>query len=217
MFYVAERLLHDKSRFFATQLEERRRDGQKPQVVLYDNAEYVSRNSVACLLQWLYQEKVVLDSTTIADPIMAVIDLARLANQCEIYGLEEDLGEKIKRILLDSIQERAIPDEIAASLHASHVSAAAQLPFGHPVRRVMAAATVPAFIGSEPFYLWNELTSTPSLAVDLLEQLQPILRNCRSSTSYEDPLTGAELDFPYPSPYSSPAWAEQERDDEGGG
>lgn len=161
------------------------------------------------------QRKVVLDSRTIEDEIMALIDLARLADHCEIYGLEEDLSAKIKQILLESIQERGNPDGISTILRASHFSAASQLPFGHPVRRVMAAAAVPAFIRCEPFYLCSEVTSTPSLALDLLEQLQPILRNCRSNTSYEDPLTEAELDFPDQSQdYSSnPDWPEGRADE----
>ena len=105
--------------------------------------------SLQALLQWLYLRRIKLDHIEgPVEEISAAIELARLAHMCQITGLESQIAECIKNILLKKPRslrppftpDYPLPTNIGHLTHTyiyclepKHIASATCLPYRHPV------------------------------------------------------------------------------------
>lgn len=96
-------------------------------------------------LQWLYLREVSFDLDEPENQISAAIELARFADMCKITGIESDIAEYFKRILV--INPGPEPVEVGIHINnyfltSQHIVSTTFLPRGHAVCWVLAAAMV---------------------------------------------------------------------------
>ena len=90
------------------------------------------------------------------------------------------------------------PDTNTYSLAPQHITSAALLPSGHPVRKVLATATVEGYVRRNRHKFLKEIREAPDFAVDLLMELKETLKTVtirESKVSFIDPLSGKTLPF----------------------
>ena len=157
--------------------------------------------SLQALLQWLYLRRIKLDHIEgPVEEISAAIELARLAHMCQITGLESQIAECIKNVLLEnpgpfvlplplSSDYSSPPDAYVYYLEPKHIASATCLPSRHPVRRTIAVACVDGFIRSENRKFRQQTVDYPLFAVDLLEEVRVCMKEM-SNGSFKNPLSG---------------------------
>ncbi|PMD31936.1 hypothetical protein L207DRAFT_519232, partial [Hyaloscypha variabilis F] len=100
------------------------------------------------LVQWVCLGRVVFGESTLEETITTAIEFARLADMCRVTGMESLMAERIKAIILanpgpeDPEWLGRAPDTNTFYLMSQHITSAVALPEGHPVRAILAAATV---------------------------------------------------------------------------
>lgn len=73
------------------------------------------------------------------------------------------------------------PDTNTYCLAGQHITSAALLPFGHPVRKLLAASAVEGYIRRDNHKLSEEIRESPDFAVDLLLQIKETLKTVKST------------------------------------
>ncbi|KAI9764095.1 MAG: hypothetical protein M1840_008900 [Geoglossum simile] len=137
------------------------------------------------LVQWLYLGRVVC---------------------IEITGMETQIAEHIKDIILLATPDPKIeifpqnrgPDSNTYSLAPQHITSAALLPNGHPVRRVLATASVEGYIRRNKHKFLKEILEAPNFAADLLLEVKETLKTVTPGgrvSLFRDPLSGERFPF----------------------
>jgi hypothetical protein len=157
------------------------------------------------LVQWLYLGRVLFNESTPAECISATIEFVRLADMCEVTGMETLMAEHIKAIILanpapekNGIVQGRDPDTNTYCLVGQHITSAALLPDGHPIRKVLAIAAVEGYIRRNKHKFVKEICSSPNFAADLLLEVKETLKTVNSGESnitFKDPLSGKTLAF----------------------
>lgn len=126
------------------------------------------------------------------------MELTRLANKYDIVGLESVMAQYIKDILLlKSSAVLGIFDVNTNTRHLipDHIASATLLPRGHPVRRVLAAASVAGYLRSPEYRFSEETQIYPSFGADLLQEVRVALQTVKSKPVlyFEDPISGTNF------------------------
>jgi hypothetical protein len=86
---------------------------------------------------------------TLEEAISATIEFVRLADMCGVTGMESLMAERIKAIIIASVAPSSNKftktrelDTNTHCLTSWHITSAANLPGGHPVRSTLAMAAV---------------------------------------------------------------------------
>lgn len=161
----------------------------------------VSVQSFEALMQWFYMHKIHFDSKIPGDQISAVIELIRLAYMCNITGMDTEMAQYIKDILVANPDPRNsrtyhIADSNTHCLTSQHIISATLLPQGHPVRRVLAAASVEGYLRTGNYKFRKETHEHPAFGADLLHEVRLALNGSRQEKRYtiiRDPISGLDI------------------------
>src|SRR5258708_7053666 len=99
--------------------EGRFQEGKEQSVVLQEISGVVSGRSFEMLVQWLYVGRVKLSKLPPNEAITAIIEFLRLADMCQVTGMEQDMVNEIKAIMVQDIHLRTSqkhPDTNTSSL-----------------------------------------------------------------------------------------------------
>jgi hypothetical protein len=92
--------------------------------------------------------------------ITATIEFVRLADMCGVTGMESLMAEHIQAVVMaDPVPQSLMgrrPDTNTHCLISQHIISAASLPAGHPVRVLLAAATVEGYLRCDNYKLSKE-------------------------------------------------------------
>jgi hypothetical protein len=129
------------------------------------------------------------------------MELVRFADKYNVVGLEMEMAQYIRGILVnrDTLAFSNPWDVNTAFLSRDHIVSATFLPRGHPVRQVLAAASVRGYLQNENYKFARETQDYPSFGADLLLEVRLTLNRVKYARSgtFKDPLdeTFFQIDF----------------------
>ncbi len=178
-YQVSKRLLCEQSPYFRLTFEGGFKETEEQATTLMEIPGVVSIQSFEMLLQWLYQERFVLKSLNPQDAITSIIEFVRIADMCQVTGMESLMAEHIKA----TIKGGTTPSYIFVSrerntryLMSQHIISASFLPDGHPVRDILAEACVEDYLVHDDHKFVREARDIPNFAVDLLKAVKTTLK-----------------------------------------
>lgn len=135
---VCQHTLVFKAKFEGSFLE-----GQEQETTLVEEDGIVSIRSFQLLVQWMYLGQVFFGDLSPAESITAAIEFTRFAEMYGVIGMEGQMAEHIRALVNDSSPPyRYEFDSNTYLIDSKHIASAVQLPQGHRVREVLAAASV---------------------------------------------------------------------------
>jgi hypothetical protein len=165
----------------------------------------VTPRSFQMLVQWVCLGRVVFRECAPDVAITTAIEFARLADMCRITGMESLMAEYIKAIILANpapedmnFNKWRAPDTNTDCLTSQHIISAVALPEGHPVRAILAAATVEGFLRQHNYKFQREASSVPEFSVDLLKAVRATIESITieyNATTFEDPISRVRLEL----------------------
>lgn len=174
-------------------------EGEQQVATLEEVEGVVSVRSFEALIQWIYLRKVQFDSKGPEDQISATIELVRLADMCSITGMETQMAQYIKDILVANPDPRSKGslvrhvDTNTYCLTRQHILSATFLPHGHLVRGILAAASVEGYLRDGNYKFVPETHGHPTFGADLLQEVRSTLHGIKSTQweiTFEDPISG---------------------------
>ncbi|KAJ5937051.1 hypothetical protein N7466_003501 [Penicillium verhagenii] len=138
-YEVSKNILCRNSTYFAAMFEGKFQEGRQQTATLQEMSGVVSVRSFESLIQWLYLGIVKFDYNGPEDGISAAIELVRLADMCNITGMECSMAQHIKDILVANPEPRRSSKN--SDLHHSpntycltreHIISTTNLPVEHP-------------------------------------------------------------------------------------
>jgi hypothetical protein len=171
--------------------------------ILGDIDGVLSTRSFEMLVQWLYVGRISFGKILSKEAITAIVEFVRLADMYEVTGMEDLLAGRIKAMIVGKAptakaRKRMVPIVHHPWLTSEHIKSAVLLPKGHPVRRVLTMAAVPAYLNRANWL--SEALKLDDFAVDLLEEMQITTRSFQSDGScvtIQDPLSDARITLVY--------------------
>lgn len=201
-YVVSKAILCKHSSYFVAMFEGGFREGHAQSTTLTEEEGVVTQRSFEMLVQWLYLGRVLFNESTPTESVTAILEFVRLADMCDVTGMEIVMAEHIKAILLANpapeIEGHRDPDTNTCCLTYQHVTSAALLPDGHPIRKVLAIAAVEGYIRRNEHKFLKEIRDSPNFAADLLLEVKETLMTVVSSGSiitFKDPFSGKTLGF----------------------
>jgi hypothetical protein len=198
-YKLPKALLCKQSPYFAATFEGSFREGEEQSTTLEEINGVVTARSFQMLVQWVCLGRVVFTECTPDVTITTAIEFARLADMCLITGVESLMAEYIKAIILanpapeDSKWEMwRPPDTNTHCLTSQHITSAVNLPKGHPVRAILAAATVEGCLRQHNYKFEREASRVPEFTIDFLKAVRATIESI-SATTFEDPISGVRL------------------------
>ncbi|CAG8187983.1 unnamed protein product [Penicillium salamii] len=199
-FEVSKKLLSKDSAYFRAMFEGNFAEKEQPLVTLKEVKGVVSEQSFEAFMQWIYMRKTQFDSKTPTDQISATIELVRLADMCNVTGMEHEMAQYIKGILVANPDPRRCPTSGLPHLNnnthcltSQHIISATFLPQGHPVRGILAAASVEEYLRSANHKFKKETHEHPTFGADLLQEVRLALNGANQEqwfTTFKDPING---------------------------
>ena len=175
------------------------REGEEHSTTLEEINGVVTPRSFQMLAQWVCLGRVVFTECTPDIGITTAIEFARLADMCRITGVESLMAKRIKAIILanpapeDSDWEQwRLPDTNTHCLTSQHITSAVNLPEGHPVRAILAAATVEGCLRQHNYKFEREASEILEFSVDLLKAVRTTIEGI-TAAAFEDPISGVRL------------------------
>lgn len=172
-------------------------EAQEQTVDLEEMQGVISKLSLEALFQWLYLRFVKFDIEDPGEHISAAIELARLADKYEITGIESQTAQYIKEIIIanpkPSKTKSLVPyNSNTHYLGSEDIISGILLHDKHPVRRVLAAASVKGFLQSASHDYAATAQEYPEFGADLLHEGRLALNtlNPHRSVNFQDPITG---------------------------
>jgi hypothetical protein len=119
-----------------------------------------------------------LGDLTLTDSVSTVVEFVRIADWCDVTGMESIMAEQVKAIILaNPAPISADLDSNTYCLNSSYIISAANLPDGHPVRRVLGVAAAGAFFQEDNHMSSKEVREVASFISDLLEAIGDTLKS----------------------------------------
>jgi hypothetical protein len=151
------------------------------------------------LVQWLYIGKILFDEIPSEEAITAILEFVRLADMCHVTGMEDLMAGRIKAMIVDKAPTTKARKRTATIVHhlcltSEHIMSAVLLPKGHPVRRILTMAAVPAYLNRANYL--SEALEIQHFAVDLLKEVQITTKSFQSDGScitIQDPLSSSRI------------------------
>lgn len=171
----------------------------------------MSTRSFELLVQWIYLGRVIFGELDPSEAITASIEFARIADMCAVTGMESLMAERIKAIILANPARQPyqyypeprgpLEYDNTYCLTSEHITSAADLPDGHPVRQTLAAAAVEGYLLQNDHKFSKEMREVHNFSVDLLKAVKATLGTLsRSNTQHAgtgiivtDPLRGNQI------------------------
>ncbi|PWY79708.1 hypothetical protein BO70DRAFT_353422 [Aspergillus heteromorphus CBS 117.55] len=172
---LSKRLLCRNSPYFERMFEGNFQEAKEQSATLEPIEGVVSERSFESLIEWMYLDRIQPPTSDPRTEISTAIEFARLADMCQVKGLESVLAERIKTILVENStksQRTTDSDHLTHWLSPQHIASAANLPKGHRVRSVLAAASVEGYLRLENLKLYSETRDIPSFSADILEEMR---------------------------------------------
>lgn len=194
-------LIYKQSSYFAAMFESEFTEGQIQAVDMKELHGVVSSQSITALIQWLYHRRVRFNTEHPEEQITTAIELSRLADMCDVQGVGANMAEFIKDVLLIA-NPKPYPsrneynDLNTHSITEEHIDSATFLPQGHPMRCILAAASVEGFFKSKKYKPAEQARKQPTFGADLLEAARGTLCTLTYSECYmkvRDPVTGEQI------------------------
>ncbi|KAJ5927147.1 hypothetical protein N7516_008920 [Penicillium verrucosum] len=196
-YIISKSLLCAESPVFSKMFNGEFLESQQQTATLEETEDDVSTRSLEALVQWLYQRTVRFGIEDPGEHISAAMELARLADKYDIVGLETIMAEYIKNILKHNPHPQNNScwrhvDSNTYYLTHNHIASAILLPREHPVRSVVAAASVEGFLRSANPKFSEEIHAYPSFGADLLQETRLILHRVKPlrAATFKDPISG---------------------------
>ncbi|CAG8096020.1 unnamed protein product [Penicillium olsonii] len=202
-YMISKGLLCAESPVFSKMFNGEFLESQQQTATLGETEDDVSVRSLEALIQWLYHRTISFGIEDPGEHISAAMELARLADKYDIIGLENIMAQYIRNILKrnphpDSTKFHRKVDTNTFYLIPEHIASATLLPRGHPVRSVLAAASVEGFLRSKRHKFSEEVHAYPSFGVDLLLETRLVLYKVEESHrtgTFEDPISGQKFEL----------------------
>ncbi|CAI7621442.1 unnamed protein product [Penicillium glandicola] len=196
-YTISKGLLCAESPVFTAMFKCRFCEAQQQTVDLEEMEGVITTRSLEALFQWLYLRFIKFDIEDPGEHISAATELARLADKYEITGIESQIARYIKKIILanpdtDNNEDLDMVDNNTLWLGTKDIISGTLLPNGHPVRRLLAKASVGGYLQSAKHQFSSLAQEHPRFGADLLHEVRLALDNLNppSSATFEDPLTG---------------------------
>jgi hypothetical protein len=112
--------------------------------------------------------------------------------------MESLMAEHIKAIILANLAPEdpewlgRAPDTNTFYLTSQHITSVVTLPEGHPVRAILATATVEGCLRKNNYIFEREPSSVPEFSVDLLKAMRATIGSITieyNTTTFEDPIS----------------------------
>ncbi|KAJ5443397.1 uncharacterized protein N7458_007269 [Penicillium daleae] len=138
-YKISKSLLCAESAVFSAMFEGEFLESQQLTADLEEMEYVISVRSLEALFQWLYLRVVKFDVEDPGEHISAAMELVRLADKYNIIGLETEMAQYIKRILVANPHPQTNDfwqhvDTNTYWLTPVHIISATFLPHEHPVR-----------------------------------------------------------------------------------
>jgi hypothetical protein len=204
-YQLPKALLCRKSPYFAAAFEGKFQEGMEQAITLPKLDGVVSVRSFEMLIQWLYLGRVVLKQLPAEEEIDAIIEFVRIADMCQISGMESSMAERIKTIVMNTPERwSTVPEELASTYNISseHIISAANLPDGHPVRCILAAAAVEGYLQYDDHKFKCVTEQVHNFSVDLLKAVKTTLKSSKRIRYHnhlivKHPITDKDLNISY--------------------
>lgn len=159
--------------------------------------DVVSIRSFELLVQWLYLGRVIFGKLTPTETITAAIEFVRIADMCGVTGMETLMAEHIRAIIIaNPAPGPRGSDTNTYCLISKHIISAASLPEEHPVRSILAATAVKAYLLDDNYRFQKETQEVPNFSADLLKAVKATLKSLAitySSITVKDPVSGGNV------------------------
>ncbi|TVY43738.1 hypothetical protein LCER1_G008780 [Lachnellula cervina] len=205
-YKVPKGLLCKQSPYFAAMFEGKFREGEEQSATLEELEGVVSVRSFETLLQYLFLGKIVHPGEAKREEIGHVIEFMRFADMCGVTGVEEVMSTRLKDIIVKVCPyynwdaQQSSETENPTGVTVENISAAANLPSGNLVRRVLAETAVRDFFQGNMVDFWKETCQAiPSFGLDLLEATRDTMatvRHDRYNMRFVDPINRSATEFP---------------------
>ncbi|KAJ5374086.1 hypothetical protein N7517_006092 [Penicillium concentricum] len=196
-YTVSKALLCTESRVFSAMFAGGFLEAKQETVKLEEMNGVISPRSLEALFQWLYLRfiKFDLDYDSPEEHISAAVELARLADKYEITGIESQIAQYIKETIIANPQ---LEDDIDGSfvnnnifwLDDQDIISGILLHDGHPVRQILAAASVAGYLQTENHKFAELAQRYPKVAADLLHEVRLTLNGLEphGNACFKDPI-----------------------------
>ncbi|KFX85970.1 hypothetical protein V490_09295 [Pseudogymnoascus sp. VKM F-3557] len=199
-YKLPKALLCKQSPYFASMFNGNFKEGEEQSATLEEIDGVVSARSFQMLAQWVCLGRVVLGALPAGESITSAIEFARLADMCGVTGIESLMEEVIRSTIIDNPG----PYDLVARttnrhthyITLDHIISAAFLPDGHPVRNVLALATVEGYLNWDNHKFSNGSSKIPSFSTDLLFAVKTTLNSMRHGNfgvTFTEPISGEKL------------------------
>lgn len=135
-YTVSKILLCEQSPYFATMFKDDFKKGKEHTAILEVIEGVVSTRSVEALLQYLYTGRFRLEPMTPEDQTPAMLEVARLADMCDIEALEHVIAEHVSTTLRNLPPTRKRRIGVEGCFTPEHARSAMLLSPENEVRRV---------------------------------------------------------------------------------
>lgn len=178
-------------------------EGEEQATTLEEINGVVTPRSVQMLVQWVCLGRVVFGECAPDVSITTATEFARLADMCGITGMESLMAEHIKAIVLANPspegwkwEKGRAPDTNTRCLTSQHITSAAALPEGHPVRAILAMAAVEGCLRQHNYQFESDTSKVPEFATDLLKAIRATIESLVidfNEILFEEPVSGERL------------------------
>ncbi|KAJ5751311.1 hypothetical protein N7533_008339 [Penicillium manginii] len=172
------------------------KESQEQALDLEEMDDVISTRALEALFQWLYRGIIRFNIESPEEHVSAAMELVRFADMYEIDRLEGEMAKYVKEIIVsaDTPFDYYGDDQNTYFLKSDHIISASNLPCGHAVRRLLAAASVEGYLRSDEYKFAGLTQEYASFGADLLQEVQLGLRGLRrSDVSLEDPIRGGRI------------------------
>jgi len=190
-FRVSRDLLCRQSPYFAATFWGNFKEGIDQSTTLEEEDGVVTTQSFQMLLQWLYTGTIGMGELSSSEAITAIMEFVRLADMCDISGVESPMAGLITSLILSDDFE--LSDASPWCLEVQHVASAAALPKGHLVRKTLAEAAVKGYLYFQDSRFVDVAEEFPDFSVDVLVAMKDAFKSFtlrKNRVSCKDPVSG---------------------------
>ena len=192
MYKLSKALLCEQSPYFAATFNGKFKEDEDQSTILEEVDGVVTIRSFQMLVQWLYSHRVVFGDSSPEETITLILEFVRLADMCEVTGMESLMAEQVKGLILANTGTNG------CCINLQHVASAASLPQEHLVRGVFAAAAVKEFFHHDDSQFIDTAKEDLHFSADLLRVMKATFKSfthTKRGVTFKDPLSGERTEL----------------------